>query len=376
MNVSKVTQFELALLLRSLSIVKTKPNGTIAFFFRTLMKFLQSCPKGSLSALWVKIKNSESASAESAVSLVDIPKNDDPNNPSAGSHFSIIDQLPELQYLKDSLHTEVRHDPLLFVRALYDSAMGDIVHSNNVDRCILLTTGMLLGMKSERISLILHSLIVFHLLKDDVELIRDPVLVEFISSTFPQNSNNADTNKNSDAADSSNDLSDKDFGWENVFALTPLADLTHIRSVLLETQADTSRRQSCHVLSCGKADHGKLKHFYCRIFRLYHFLCDYHRQIGFGRYSIESIDTNTSRFVGTRRYNENRLNEHVLFGFIQIYRSCIFVGNRRDSWSCGDCIARGFFASASSVFTASCKNPGHFVWIGPCLVFGSSRQSV
>jgi alpha-tubulin suppressor-like RCC1 family protein len=258
MNVSKVTQFELALLLRSLSIVKTKPNGTIASFFRTLMKFLQSCPKGSLSALWVKIKNSESASAESAVSLVDIPKNDDPNNPSTGSHFSIIDQLPELQYLKDSLHTEVRHDPLLFVRALYDSAMGDIVHSNNVDRCILLTTGMLLGMKSERISLILHSLIVFHLLKDDVELIRDPVLIEFISSTFPQNGNNADTNKNSDAADSSNDLSDKDFGWENVFALTPLADLTHIRSVLLETQADTSRRQSCHVLSCGKADHGKL----------------------------------------------------------------------------------------------------------------------
>lgn len=253
MNVSKVTQFELALLLRSLSIVKTKPKGTIASFFRNLLKFLQKCPKGSLSALWAKTRAKEGSSDPKLISLVDIPKDDDVD--SIGSHFSIIDQIPELQYLKDSQHAEARHDPLLFIRSLYDTAVGDISHSSSSDRAVLLTSAVLMGLKSERASLILHSLIIFHLLKDDLDLVNDPVLVDFITSTFkaPESTPNEDKGTTTAPKDIENDED-----LQSLLALTPLDNLTNLQRLLLDAHQQQALQDTCQVFSFGKADHGKL----------------------------------------------------------------------------------------------------------------------
>lgn len=239
MNVSKVAQFEIALLLRTLSIVKTKPKGTVSAFFKVFLNFLQTCPKGSLSALWAKIDGK-------AVSVVDLTSED-------ACFTDIVQNIPELDYLKQTEHAESLHDPLLFIRSLYDTAVGDIVHSSNADRSILLSAAMLMGFKSERSSVIIHALIIFHLLKDDVELVKDPAIIEFIRDTFHESTHQVDSDSKTESKNGNHSSSKEE---ERHLRFTPLDDLESLSKILAKLAGGEKEPNGSCVISFGKADHG------------------------------------------------------------------------------------------------------------------------
>lgn len=234
MNVSRATQFELTLLIRSLEIIKTGPHGTVAAFYRKFIEFLRKAPARSLSAYWAKYN-------KDVTSLVDINHVNDNKDEAIVDSSHIVANIKELDHLRQATHSESRHDPLLLVRTLYDTAAADIPLSSSADRSILVNSILLMALKSARISLCVHALFLLYIFQNDMDTLDEQCFGDFISESI--------------AALKSTELPQlPNESHHNALHLSPL------ESLLTGERLDSNellQNNTRIVLSFGKADHGK-----------------------------------------------------------------------------------------------------------------------
>lgn len=220
-----MTQFELTLMFQLLKIAKRKPKHVLIRMIGKFMTFLEDSPETTLSALWQKFDSTL------PMSRVCIPPEED-----YGAHVELQANVSELDYLRGSPHAEVKHDPLLFIRTFYDISLGEVLSASPTDRTILVTSLLMMSLKSARSSLILHSLLVLHLFKDDMDIIKNPYVYNFVSKIAAEKKNEE----------------------ENVGCLTALDAIDNDQRNKSEESRDTSNNKVL-LISFGKADHGEFE---------------------------------------------------------------------------------------------------------------------
>lgn len=227
MNVSKSTQFELALLLRTLRILKSCPGVSMVTLFEDMLPVLLAAPDRSLSAYW---KEKYADKDKDLVSLVTSGSTDE----GGGSGETKIMGLKELDYLKEAEHADKKHDPLSIVRTIFNTALYCFQGPLQPEQVsTLITACSVMGLKSARTSLLLHTALLCFVLKDEIVSIPKSLLLEIYKIA-------------QDAA--SRDV---------VSGLLP-----HIGEFdqQQDAQEQSPHSSSTYVLSFGKADHGKLGH--------------------------------------------------------------------------------------------------------------------
>lgn len=185
------------------------------------MPYLKNIPNCSLSAYW-KERNPD------IVSLIS-------GQPEEGTKDPILlADVKELEHLKNPEHTEARHDPLLVIRSFYETAVQELQFCTTAEqRCILLETCLCIAMKSARLSLLLHSLMLMYMYEQDSKSIDPAFIQEFYSicqTCGIQQIQKTNQNQTSIA----NILKEE--------------NISHLKEVCPTNL----------VLSFGKADHGKL----------------------------------------------------------------------------------------------------------------------
>lgn len=217
MNVPVSAQLELVLLARILESIKSCPGLPIVQFFEELNVHLRKADDLSLSAYWKKVYPDD----KTITSTVDVPKEEQLAGSGEDEQSMIVPNISELDHLRKVKHTEIRHDPLLVIRNLYENAMSSLPSASAEERTILLTACLLLGMKSGRASLLLHSTLLLYLFRNDCSAI-DPKLMN-------------------------------DF-WVKCKAISSKIKPSRVTPV---SSDDGATRESTLLLSFGKADHGK-----------------------------------------------------------------------------------------------------------------------
>lgn len=226
MNVSRSTQFELVLFIRTLNILKSTPGLSLTTLFNQILPYLKSLPNRSLSAYW-KEKNQD------GISLV-CEKEEPKTTDSESKQQTLPSNIRELEHLKNAEHTEARHDPLLIVRTLYESASQELQYNTSADeRCVLLQTCLCIAIKTGRLSILLHSLLLVYMYDHDSKNIDPTILQEFYSTC-------------------------REFGLSQIQKASK--NPTTLSNLLKEENIQDIKQVNGNnlVLSFGKADHGKL----------------------------------------------------------------------------------------------------------------------
>ncbi|KAJ1420207.1 hypothetical protein B484DRAFT_132022, partial [Ochromonadaceae sp. CCMP2298] len=148
-------QFELALLWRSLSVIKSIEGLSEVDFYENLIPTVKGMPKLSLSTYWEQVcrevREEGKGPGVGLASRVGVPD---------GGSRELMD-MHELDYLKHETRIDRRHDPLQLVQQLYSAAavavgaVGGLV-SAAYSRDILLSACLVIAVKSGRASLLLH----------------------------------------------------------------------------------------------------------------------------------------------------------------------------------------------------------------------------
>ena len=167
------TQLELVLLSRTLESIRSCPGLPIVYFFEELNVHLQQTSELSLSAYWRKVFPDH----KNLVSIVEVPREE--HGSGDEDQRTIVPNISELDHLRHSKHAEIRHDPLLIIRNLYENAISTLSSANPEERSILLTSCLLLSIKSGRASLLLHTAMLMYIFKNDCAIISPTLIAEF-----------------------------------------------------------------------------------------------------------------------------------------------------------------------------------------------------
>lgn len=229
MNVSKTTQLELALLLRSLKILMSTPGLSMVAFFEEMNQVLKGTSERSLSAYW---KEKYAESGQKVDSLVAAEP---------GTREDSLVNIRELSYLNDKAHADAKHDPLLLVRTLFDIAVQSLASAGAEEQATLMLACTLLASKSARASLLLNTAVICCLLKDDFVSLDASVLSEYHRNCIE--AARRDTAK------------------------AVVGDLQKQEAREALGGFHRSEEPETFVLSFGKADHGKTAHAWPRFHR-------------------------------------------------------------------------------------------------------------
>lgn len=257
-------QFELAMLWRTLSILQSIDELSVISFYDKLIPNLKVMPKLSLSSYWSEIDMSRTNKSLVSTSL------------SYGSSEVKKDDLPlmninELNYLKHDENIDEKHDPLQVIQKLYGTASTLIEKSSLLDRNTLLSVCLVMAVKSGRISLLLHFIMMVLNLNDpdleiDINSIQD--MCDFYSSM----KTNHDVSIVHNNLEDNNIYTDplmnlKNINNGNIDKLNEKYNMEHMvsnKSFTEKTTADgihnhfrKQDRSNGILLSFGKADHGK-----------------------------------------------------------------------------------------------------------------------
>ena len=260
MKVPENLQIELALLWRTLSIIKNIEGLSVASFYEKFVPVLKTLPKLSLSPYW-----DEGIPGESTNSIVGIPNNGkkkDGGQLPKKSNFLL--GMPELDYLKHEDAIDFKHDPLQLIQNLYGVAAMYIQSSTTVDRDILLSACLIIAIKSGRASLLLHFAGMLASLNDteveiDIDILEDicRCLIDGENKTDTENSSERRAAEDSPFADALDELTmgnnSPPLAAELVEINQPCfsgVDNTNLRSRYATASSDGI------LLTFGKADHG------------------------------------------------------------------------------------------------------------------------
>ena len=150
-------QFELAMLWRTLNVLKSIDVPSVVLFYEKLIPNLRNMPQLSLSSYW------------GTNSLVDVIGGDTNDNAVAvdgskeGKTSDVLAtsllNIDELDYLRHSESIDINHDPLQVIQNLYNTAAMFVFHNSSSSassRDILLSACLNMAVKSGRINLLLH----------------------------------------------------------------------------------------------------------------------------------------------------------------------------------------------------------------------------
>lgn len=166
MNVSKSSQLELALLLRTLKVLRSCPGLSMASFFEQMMPVLKGASDRSYSAYWVEKYRETEKDLKSLVCIRSAGDAAAAGDPADQKDTEIVN-IKELEYLKHAFHADSKHDPLLVVRTIYNTALGSLLASSPEQQAVLLLACIVLAAKSGRASLLLNATVLCYLLKDE-----------------------------------------------------------------------------------------------------------------------------------------------------------------------------------------------------------------
>jgi hypothetical protein len=164
MNVARSTQLELLLLSKTLDIIKSTPGLSIAKFFQDFIVAIEKLPEGSLSAYWKELEDTRE-------SLVDVKPSD-----TVDGADTIVPNIAELDHLRKPLHMEIRHDPILVIRSLYEAASSSLLAASPEEKSSLLYSCLTMGEKSARTSLLTHAIALMYIFKDETPGIKAKIL--------------------------------------------------------------------------------------------------------------------------------------------------------------------------------------------------------
>ncbi len=249
MNVGLSTQLELLLLNRTLEIIRSTPGLSIASFYDEFIDVIRRSPQGSLSAYW-KLKYNDS----SFVSLVGVNADESESGKDDIDRLAdVTANIPELQYLKDiDRHIEARHDPLLVIRNLYDTAVSSLLNSSDEEKSVLLKSALLMSLKSARLSLLLHVITLLYLFKDEMKGIESSAVIELYNRAVE-----LVKQRKLEEGGEYEKLSSEKLTTITINQGETKIDLNELTPLQFQEKIRNDANNSL-VLSFGKADHGKV----------------------------------------------------------------------------------------------------------------------
>lgn len=251
-------QVELAMLWRTLSLIEGVDGLSIVDFYEKYTPTVKSMPPLSLSAYWENVACGRS-SIGNVRSLVGIPRSEVPVSGLEESETmeNKLMNLPELDYLRHGDRIDLKHDPLSVVQNLYGAAASIESAANPRNQSILFSACSSLAVKSGRASLMLHfiSLITTQMHRDmnehvislDIDSLKD--IWDFIESGKKRTIIPPESVPHS---------------LHLEVPLNPLAFNATSKAIEVNSglgSLDSDPMCECKkgmVLSCGKADHGKV----------------------------------------------------------------------------------------------------------------------
>jgi len=293
-------QFELAMLWRTLSVLKSIDVPSVVLFYEKLIPSIKNMSELSLSTYWKKnsLVDMHSGSGDMHISMKE-------GKSSEVNMATSLLNINELDYLRHEETIDSNHDPLQVMKNLYSTAAMLILHnlsSTTSSRDILLSACLNMAVKSGRISLLLHFILMILSLHEsytdidiDISSIQD--INNFFQAMenngqnhlkdikYSNKSNNSNNNNSKLSIPKSSTLSSSSSSSSSHEAihddpLTVLDDpLTNLKSTTISTlskhtttdsadhvtavQTRNGRRSGMKsngiLLSFGKADHGKNK---------------------------------------------------------------------------------------------------------------------
>lgn len=264
-------QFELALLWRTLNIIKNIDGLSVVDFYEKYIPKVKGMPSLSLSTYWEetsRLLNSDNEPGSALPrSLVGIPSMDGANEEGitdSKRSDNIVSSIPELDYLKHDDRIDQKHDPLQVVQNIYGAAAAFTIDASPYNKSVLLSACLALAVKSGRASLMLHLASILSsfvqadtdgegqyisvdmdALKDICQHIKAHCEAHYASNTKPQ--------PNPSAAFVSTSSGDREF---IAYDRDPLSGGTKV-------DRDGDRPRGGMLLSFGKADHGKNMCLFC-----------------------------------------------------------------------------------------------------------------
>lgn len=173
-------QFELALLWRTLSIIKSNNHLSLISFYEQFLPIIKRMPNLSLSTYWDDISKTNS-------SFVGIPRDKCTDDRLVEGLVNIA----ELNYLRHEESIDSKHDPLQLVENLYAAAAVFIPNSNHLHRNTVISACLAIAVKSGRASLLLHFTALVSSITDsnqdaDIDCIKD--ICDYLTSLEPSTS--------------------------------------------------------------------------------------------------------------------------------------------------------------------------------------------
>ena len=179
-------QFELAMLWRTLSVLKSIDVPSVVLFYQKLIPNLKIMPQLSLSAYWGKNSLVDMHSGNGDIGMDGIRE----GKASEAIMATSLLNIAELDYLRHEETIDSNHDPLQVMQNLYSTAAMFILHnssSSTSGRDVLLSACLNMAVKSGRISLLLHFVLMvlslhesYHDIDIDARCIQD--IIEFIQA--------------------------------------------------------------------------------------------------------------------------------------------------------------------------------------------------
>lgn len=246
-------QTELALLWRTLSVIHKMPrHADMALeFYSEFLCVVKDVAPLSLSAAWVLNDNDEVLE-----NIVGIP-------PGGKNEIIPLIAVPELSYLsnadnKDSYEHSDDHDPLDIVQKLFESAESLALELPLADKGVVINVCLSLAVKSGRFSLLSKCIDLLLNMKGYIPNIDSSLLDDI--KQFMKKQSDSDLN---------NHKLDKEF--EDILEWKGNFNDNFLES---STQSNSMRTIGGNLMTCGKADHGKLGHGDTQVHRLIPTLVD------------------------------------------------------------------------------------------------------
>lgn len=266
-KLSKSLQFELALLWRTLDMIRNIDEDAVVAFYDSLVVSLRSVPALSLSSYWDKkhgthtsivgVVRARDEVAHVAKSLIVDPVDDSANgdvavvgaghSSSENGAFAVDIKLPELEYLTEDGRAHDEHDPLGLVRNLFYTAATHLARATSAKHINTLLNSLLtIAIKSGRASLLLYICILIANAGGDAIELDMNLLVEL-----------------NDVIESKQD---GEHSGKDEFTNEKLSSILFYSSTA--NVSDNCEKVGGILLSFGKADHGKLGHGDMQLHRL------------------------------------------------------------------------------------------------------------
>lgn len=265
-------QFELALLWRTLSIIKNIEGLSVVDFYEKFLPTVKAMPNLSLSTYWEEVSNLLLAQNASNVSqfrsvvgvpIVEAVTTQDGSTETKKSDNHLM-SIPELDYLKHDDRIDHKHDPLQVIQNIYGAAAAYAVDASPYNQSILFSACLAIAVKSGRASLLLH---MASMISTMISNSNDPEAPYISIDLDPLNDVvNLLSHKTSPAVpqpDPSTSKNNSEIKENEVlrYEKDPLLASTTAEDRARGDGVGNGRRGM--ILSFGKADHGECSHFPC-----------------------------------------------------------------------------------------------------------------